>query len=48
MMPDKPKKEEKKDKKEKEEEMPHINWLVPDRSLRPEGFHLEQEFGVKK
>ena len=31
-------------KKEETKEEPHINWLVVDRTLRPDGFHLEQEF----
>jgi hypothetical protein len=42
-----PKKDEKKDKKEKEDE-PHMNWLVVDHSLRPNGFHMEQQFGATK
>lgn len=41
-MPEKPKTEEKKEKKETDDG-PHINWLVVDRTLRPDGFHLQQE-----
>ena len=34
----------KKEETKVQEDEPHINWLVVDRSLRPDGFHLEQEF----